>query len=115
MLKEGVRLAGSSDAPIESLNPFLGIYSAVTRMDYEGFPEGGWNPEECLTLEEAIELYTVGSSYATFEENIKGRIKEGYLADFIVLDRDIFEIEAKEIKDIKVLSTYVGGKCVYKA
>ena len=113
MLKAGVRVAGSSDAPIESFNPFLGIYSAVTRRDYVGFPEGGWNPQECLSLEEAIELYTVGSSYATFEEDIKGKIRQGFLADFLILDRDIVNIKSYEIKDVKVVATYVGGKCVY--
>ncbi len=113
MLKEKVRLAGSSDAPIEDFNPFLGIYSAVTRRDYEGKPEGGWYPEECLTLREAIELYTTGSAYATFEENIKGKIKEGYLADFILLDRDIFEIPESEIKGVRVIATYVGGDCKF--
>lgn len=111
MLKEKVRLAGSSDAPIEDFNPFLGIYSAVVRRDYDGNPEGGWYPQECLTLLEAIDLYTTGSAYATFEENIKGKIKEGYLADFIVLDRDILEIPEMEIKDVKVIATYVGGDC----
>ena len=115
MLKKGVRIAGSSDAPIESFNPFLGIYSAVTRRDYEGNPEGGWNPQECLTLEEALELYTVGASYATFEEGFKGRIQEGYLADFIVLDRDIFAIDEAELKDVKVMVTYVGGECRFKS
>ncbi|KAB3530719.1 amidohydrolase [Alkaliphilus serpentinus] len=114
MLNQGVMVAGSSDAPIESFNPFWGIYAAVTRRNLDEKPEGGWYPEECLAIMEAIRLYTVGSSYATFEEEIKGKLKEGYLADFIVLDKDIMEINPLEIKDLEVEATYVGGECVYK-
>lgn len=114
MLEKGIRVAGSSDAPIESFNPFLGIYAAVTRRNMEGAPEGGWYPQESLSLMEAIELYTVGSSFATFEEDIKGKLKKGYLADFIILDRDIFEISPLDIKNIEVETTYVGGECKYK-
>ncbi|SCX95726.1 amidohydrolase [Alkaliphilus peptidifermentans] len=113
MLEKGVVAAGGSDCPIESFNPFLGIYAAVTRMDMESKPEGGWYPEECLSVDEAIEIYTVGSSYATFEENLKGKIKTGYLADFIVIDRDIKEILPIELKDIKIKATYVGGEKKY--
>ncbi|KAB3539066.1 amidohydrolase [Alkaliphilus pronyensis] len=114
MLKNGVVVAGGSDSPIESFNPFLGIYAAVTRKDMEEKPEGGWYPEESLTLEEAIKIYTVGSSYASFEENYKGKIKEGHLADFIVLDRDISKISPLDIKNIKVKATYVGGVEKYR-
>ncbi len=114
MLKAGVKVAGGSDCPIESFNPFLGIYGGVTRKDYEGKPEEGWNQEECLTLEEAIGLYTTGSSYATFEEDIKGKIQEGYLADFAILKDDIYAIPSESLKDVTVLETYVGGECKYK-
>jgi len=114
MLHSGVHVAGGSDCPIESFNPFLGIYGGVTRKDYEGKPESGWNPQECLTLEEAIGLYTTGASYATFEENIKGKIQEGYLADFIVLQEDIKAIPEIQLKDVTVLETYVGGLCRYR-
>lgn len=113
MLEEGVKVAGGSDCPIESFNPFLGIYGAVTRTDYAGNPKGGWNMEEALSLEEAISLYTVGSSYATFEENIKGKIESGYLADFIVLKEDVKSIPTSQLKDVTVEKTFVGGVCLY--
>ncbi|ABR49211.1 Amidohydrolase 3 [Alkaliphilus metalliredigens QYMF] len=113
MLEGGVPVAGSSDSPVEPFNPFLGIYSAVTRRNFDGEPKAGWYPEQRLTVEEAIGIYTLGSSYATFEENSKGKIQEGYLADFIVLDRDIQTIPPQEIKGVTVEATYIGGECVY--
>ncbi len=114
MLKAGVKVAGGSDCPIESFNPFLGIYGAVTRKDYEGNPTEGWNLEECLSIEESIGLYTTGSSYATFEENNKGKIQEGYFADFLIIQEDIKAIPTTSLKDVNVLETYVAGECKYK-
>lgn len=102
-----------TDAPVESLNPFPNIYSAVTRCDKDGFPEGGFYPEEKVDLEQAIDAYTIGSAYCEFQEKEKGRIKEGYLADFTVLDKDIFSIDPLEIQGIQAAMTIVGGEVVY--
>ncbi len=110
----GIHVSYGTDAPVESLNPFPNIYSAVTRCDLKGFPEGGFVPQEKVTLEQAIDAYTTGSAYCEFKEDIKGRIKEGFLADFTVLDRDIFTIKTGEIKEIKAAMTIIGGEVVFK-
>ena len=111
---QGINLSGSSDAPIEPFNPFLGIYAAVTRQDFKEAPSDGWNPEEKMTINEALEIFTKGSAYQSFEEDIKGTLEKNKFADFIVIDKDIREIDKNKIKDIQVLETYVGGSLVYK-
>lgn len=111
--KLGAHIGYGTDAPVEDLNPFPNIYAAVTRCDKTGYPEGGFFPEEKVDIYTAIDAYTIGSSYLEFEEDVKGRIKEGYLADFTVLDEDIFEIDPMKIKDIKAAMTIIGGKVVY--
>lgn len=110
----GAHVAYGTDAPVENLNPFPNIYMAVTRKDKKGNPEGGFYPKECVDIYEAIDAYTVESAYVEFQEDIKGRIKKDFLADFVVLDEDIFTIDPMEIKDIKPRMTVVGGNVVYK-
>ena len=95
------------------LNPMLGIYAAVTRKTLSGMPEGGWFPEEKLTIEEAIQAYTINTAYAGFEENIKGSIEVGKLTDFVVLSENLIEISPDDIKDVIVDLTIVGGKVVF--
>jgi predicted amidohydrolase YtcJ len=112
-LREGIRLAGGSDCPVEKFDPFFGIYGAVNRQAADGHPDGGYHPEERLSVYEAISLFTKGAAYAAFEENDKGTIEVGKLADFIALDSDPFEIEKSLIKDISVVGTYLGGRLVY--
>lgn len=112
--KLGVHVSYGTDAPIEDCNPFPNIYCAVTRKDLNGFPEGGFYPEECVDVMQAIDNYTIGSAYAEFQEEVKGRILPGYYADLIILDRDIFTIPVDEIKDVKVNLTMVDGKIVYQ-
>ncbi len=106
----GICLTGGSDIPVEGPDVFYGIYAAVNRKDRKGKPEKGWLPEQCLTVEEAIKTYTVNAAYASFEENLKGSITEGKLADVIVVDKDPFETPLEELKDIEVEMTVVGGK-----
>lgn len=113
MMQAGIPLAAGTDAPVESLNPMYGIYAAVTRKGLDYNPEGGWLPEEKLSVYEAIELYTKGSAYASFEENEKGTLTVGKLADMVVLSEDPFEVKPDSIKDIEVLTTIVGGEIVY--
>lgn len=114
LLATGVHLPLSSDFPGETLNPFYGIYAAVTRQDPEGNPAEGWYPEQRLTLDEALRGYTLEGAYAEFEENSKGSIEPGKLADLTVISDDITKISAKEILSIHVLKTFVGGKIVYE-
>ena len=111
----GARLPLSSDFPGETLNPFYGIYAAITRQDTQGNPPGGWHPEQKLTLEEALRGYTVEAAYAEFEENAKGSIEKGKLADLTVIAQDIIKIPRPEILSIRVLKTFVGGRVVYDA
>lgn len=113
LLKTGVHLPLGSDFPGETLNPFYGIYAAITRQDPQGNPPGGWYPEQRLTLDEALRGYTVEAAYAEFEEQSKGSIEAGKLADITVISKDITKSAPKEILSIHVLKTYIGGILVY--
>ncbi|MBR5641876.1 MAG: amidohydrolase [Firmicutes bacterium] len=110
----GIHASYGTDSPVEDCNPFLNLYCAVTRKDYNGFPEGGWNPKECMDVETAIDAYTYESAYAEFKEGVKGRIKPGFYADLVILDKDIFTCDPMEIKDILPVLTMVDGKIVYR-
>jgi predicted amidohydrolase YtcJ len=112
LINAGVRLAGGSDFPVELPNPFYGLYAAVTRQDREGRPPGGWYPQEKLTREEALRLFTTDAAYAAHMEHATGSLEPGMWADFIIVDRDYFRIPESEIDDIKVIATYVAGKKV---
>ncbi len=113
-LERGIHISAGSDSPIESFNPLIGIYAFVTRQTLDGYPEEGWLPEQKLTVYEAIYAYTMGAAYSSFEEDIKGSITPGKLADMVVLSDDIFNIDSKKIKDIKVEKTIIDGKVVYE-
>lgn len=114
LLEAGVPMGAGSDGPVESYNPILGIYHGVNRTDGETLPEDGWHPEEKLTAREALYLYTGGGSYLSFEEDRKGQIKSGFLADLAVLSEDILGVPPERIRDIKVEMTVLGGKVVYE-
>lgn len=103
-----------TDAPVEDFNPWENIYHAVTRKRQDGSPEGGFYPEEKVSVEKAIDAYTYGGAYATGHEKVKGLIKTGYLADFVVLDKDIFTCSEDEIKEIRPVQTFIGGELVYE-
>lgn len=113
MMDAGLILTGGSDSPCDSFNPLDGVYALVNRKDYTGYPEGGWHPQECIGVYDALRMYTYNAAYSSYEETIKGTIKEGKLADFVVLDADIFKVDPMKIKDIKVEKTFLGGKLVY--
>ena len=106
----GARLAGGSDFPVESQNPLLGFYAAVTRQDTSGNPPGGWRSEERLTRPEALALFTSDAAYAAFEEDRRGRVAPGYDADLTVLASDPMATPAREIPSIAVTLTIVGGR-----
>jgi predicted amidohydrolase YtcJ len=115
----GAVLSFGSDSPGTNasryyLNPMLGLYAAVTRKTLSGQPEGGWFPQEKITIEEAIRAYTLNTAFAAFEEDIKGTLTVGKLADFVVLSDNLLTMDADRIKDVTVLTTIVGGKVVHE-
>ena len=114
MLRRGVHLSYGTDCPVEDCNPFLNLHQAINRRHQNGEPKDGLYPKECVDVETAIDAYTLESAYCEFQENVKGRIKPGYYADLIVLDKDIFTCDPLEIKDILPVLTVVGGKTVYQ-
>lgn len=107
--------AGGSDAPVAQPNPLDGIHSAVTRTNSGGKPEGGFCPENAVTLEQALRAYTSWGAYAQFEENNKGSLKRGMLADFVLLDGDIMATEPDKLLQIRVVETVIGGISRWKA
>ncbi|MFD1457352.1 amidohydrolase [Scopulibacillus daqui] len=113
--QRGATMAFGSDFPVVDLNPMIEIYWAVTRVFNDGEPEGGWNPEEKISLAEALRNYTSGSAYGGFREKELGTLEEGKLADVIVLDRNLFNVPAKEIRDAAVLMTIMDGKVVFES
>jgi len=115
LLDSGAVLASGSDFPVELPDPFHGLYAAVKRQDRQGLPEGGWYPDQAMTRAEALHSFTLGAAFAAHQEDRLGSLEPGKWADFIVVDRDYFEIPASEIDDIRVLQTWVGGKLVYEA
>ena len=114
-LKMGIPLANGSDFPVEDPNPLYGFYASFTRQDHNGYPEGGWQPDQKLTREESLESFTLTPAYAAFEEKQKGSITAGKLADFLILEKDIMKIAPKEVLTTRISATYVGGKLVYSA
>ncbi len=113
MLDEGLICAAGSDAPVEPIEPILGIWAAVCRTDMKGRPAGGWMPDQKVSPEEALVMYTSGGAYAEFAEREKGLIRRGALADLAVLARDPREVPPDRIRDIEVLETWIGGRVVW--
>ncbi|MGC1390572.1 MAG: amidohydrolase [Bacteroidales bacterium] len=111
----GAILAFGTDYQVEPLNPMEGLYAAVTRKDRLGEEGEGWQPEQKIRMEEAIKYYTLGSAYAQFMENRKGMIKPGFLADIVIVDKDLLTIPENEIMKTKVDYTIVGGKVVFSS
>lgn len=115
LLETGANFGGGSDFPVEPVNPFYGLHAAVTSQDRDGNPLGGWMPSETISREQALELFTSGAAYLGHQETEIGELSPGFWADFIILDRNYFEIPAEDIWKIKVLKTYVAGREVYSA
>jgi len=114
LAENGAMLAFGTDYPVEPINPMEGLYAAVTRKDRKGEKGDGWFPQEKITMEEAIRYYTLGSAYAQFMEDRKGMIRQGYLADIVILNADLFVIPENEIMTTKVDYTIVGGKIIFE-
>jgi hypothetical protein len=113
LLDADMLMTGSSDCPVESYDPMLGIYAAVRRQDMTGEPVGGFFPEERLSVYDALCLFSKNIPYATGDEDAYGTIEMGKVADFVVLERDLFRIPAHEIKDLKIAGTFLAGRQVY--
>ncbi len=113
-IEKGVKLCFGSDWSVAPLNAILGIYAAVTRRTLDNKNPDGWIPGQKISVEDAIKCYTINNAYASFEENIKGSIEIGKLADFVVLSDDILSIDPVKIKDVKVEMTVFDGEIVYK-
>lgn len=113
VLNSGARLALGSDFPVEAVNPFFGIHAAVTREDQKNWPAGGWYPDQKLTLAEAIRGFTADAAYAAFEEDRRGTIEPGKLADLTIVDGDLYAAPPSDLWKTKVRMTVVGGVVVY--
>ncbi|WP_174275054.1 amidohydrolase [Sphingomonas bacterium] len=113
MLDLHVPLAFGSDYPVESPNPFPGIADAVTRQDDGGDPPGGWLPEQRLTLTQAFAAFTTGAAYAAKAEDRLGTLEPGHMADFILIDRDPFQVDSQALRETRVLETWIGGQRVW--
>jgi predicted amidohydrolase YtcJ len=114
MQKNGVHLAFGTDYDVEPINPMRGLYACVTRELPDGGPQGGWQPQEKVSLDDCIRAYTIGSAYAQFEEGKKGALKIGEYADFIILSSDLTKVPPSEYTKTQVLRTIVGGRTVYQ-
>lgn len=115
LIDAGAHLTFGSDWPVASLNPLTGIYAAVTRRTADGSNPNGWQPQQKITVAEALRAYTAENAWAGFQEGKVGVLKDGALADFVVLSRDLFSTPPEQIADIKVVRTVVGGRDVYVA
>lgn len=112
-LAQGTVIAAGSDFPVESPNPFFGLYAAVTRQDHAGRPPGGWYPDQDLRLVEAFRAFTLDAAWAAGRDDRLGTLEPGKWADFILVDRDIFAVEPQRIWSTEVLETWLGGRRVY--
>ncbi|HSG52029.1 MAG TPA: amidohydrolase [Rheinheimera sp.] len=110
---QGSIIVGGSDFPVELANVFHGIHASVTRQDHNNQPEGGWLPEQRLTLVEALRSFTVDAAYGAFHENSMGTLAPGSWADFIIIDRDLFNIAPEQLWQVEVEQTFVNGKQVF--
>jgi len=113
LLDQAGIVALGTDFPVEQVNPFLTFYASVDRQDTENFPEGGFMRNQALSREETLKGMTIWAAYSNFEEEEKGSIEVGKFADFVILDRDIMQVEMDSVPDTQVISTYVNGEQVF--
>ncbi|MEQ8955056.1 MAG: amidohydrolase, partial [Gammaproteobacteria bacterium] len=113
LLDSGAVIANGSDFPVESPNPFYGLHASVTRQGHDNQPAGGWFPEESMTLEEAFASFTIDAAYAAHQEDLLGTLEPGKKADFVLLDRDIFDIDPAQLWQVQVEQTWVNGHLVF--
>jgi predicted amidohydrolase YtcJ len=114
LIDSGVTIAFGTDWFVAPLNPIWSIYGAVTRRTLDGMNPNGWIPNQRITMDEAVRAYTVGSAFAEFQEDVKGQLKTGMLADFIILSDNVFEIPPEKIWNVNVVMTVVDGRIVFE-
>ena len=114
LLKTGARIINGTDVPVEPINPIASFYSSVSRKTLKGEPEGGFEPEEKMTREQALVSYTLDAAYGAFEEKLKGSIEKGKLADFTVFSQDIMSAPDNQLLLTQVEITILGGRVVYE-
>lgn len=114
LMDSGATVCFGSDCPVVDNNPFLEIYRAITRLYNDGEPKGGWNPQEKISVEEALHAYTFAPAYAVKRDHELGTIETGKYADMVVVDRDLFNVTPDEIRDAKVLLTVMDGNIVFE-
>ena len=112
LLNQYGKVALGTDFPVEKVSPFHTFYAAVARKDLDQYPDGGFQMENALTREETLRGMTIWAAHSNFEENERGSLEPGKLADFILLDRDIMEVPIDEVPDAKVVATYISGERV---
>ena len=112
-LDQGTVIAAGSDFPVEPANPFFGLHAAVTRQDHDNRPDGGWHPEQAMTLQEAFRAFTLDAAYAGHQEQAVGTLTSGKWADFIVVDQDPFTIPPQDLWKVRVIESWLGGKRVF--
>ena len=115
LINNGAILINGSDVPVEPINPIASFYASSTRKTLKGFPEGGFEPSQKMTRLEALKSYTINAAYGAFEEDIKGSIEIGKLADFTVFSQNIITIPDNKILDTEILYTIVNGKIEYRS
>jgi len=113
-LRSGAIICGGSDAPVERGEPMIEFYAAVARKSIKGESSEGWHPEQAVSREQALKMFTIWPAYAAFEENDKGSIEPGKLADFTVLSQDIIKIPKPEILKTRCAMTVIGGEIVFQ-
>jgi predicted amidohydrolase YtcJ len=114
LIKSGVIVPGGSDAPVERGEPMIEFYAAVARKDQKGFSTDGWHPEEAVTREQALKMFTIWPAYAAFEEHLRGSIEPGKLADLTILSADIMKIPELEVLKTSCVMTVINGDIVFQ-
>jgi hypothetical protein len=109
-----ITIINGTDVPVEPLNPIASFYASVSRKTLKGTPEGGYEPEQKMTREQALKSYTIWAAYGAFEENIKGSISAGKLADFTIYNQDLMTVDENEILNTEIMMTIFDGEIVYE-
>jgi predicted amidohydrolase YtcJ len=114
LLKSGVPIVNGTDVPVEPINPIASFYASVSRKTLKGTPEGGYEPDQKMTRAQALKSYTIDAAYGAFEEDIKGSIQIGKLADFTIYNQDLMTVDEDKILDTEIVMTIFNGKIVYE-
>jgi len=114
LLQSGIPIVNGTDVPVEPLNPISSLYASVSRKTLKGTPEGGYEPAQKMTREQALRSYTLDAAYGAFEEDIKGSISVGKLADFTIYNQDIMTVAESEFLKTEIVMTIFDGKVVYE-